>query len=194
MAKRTVQRRPYSPIIFFLATYSLIQLYHVQTQLFYITISFCLLLIGAILSKRLYQKKKEETQYLSKEDFKQLLTFLFKRQGYSVNSVKKQTPIADLILRKKGSKVVVHIMTSHKSISADKITEVKDNRHKLKAQKTIIVSNNNFTEEAKKVAKAYRLTLMDYETVEAMIDAIKAPKRKHRFIVRVRSLLTKPEL
>nr|WP_231686829.1 restriction endonuclease [Bacillus sp. JCM 19034] len=129
-----------------------------------------------MLSKRLYQKKKEETQYLSKEDFKQLLTFLFKRQGYSVNSVKKQTPIADLILRKKGSKVVVHIMTSHKSISADKITEVKDNRHKLKAQKTIIVSNNNFTEEAKKVAKAYRLTLMDYETVEAMIDAIKAPK------------------
>ncbi|GAE32343.1 restriction endonuclease [Alkalihalobacillus hemicellulosilyticus] len=196
MKKTDKKKWSYSPILLFLTTYLVVQLYHVHFLL--ICIPFFLASLFVIISffqkqLRLHitKEKHEAKNTLKKEDFKQLLAFLFKKQGYSVSNVKGQPPIADFILRKKGLKAAVHLINSEELISASQLKQIQENSIALNAHQSFIITNHYFSHEAKKEARANKFILMDYDTVEAMLSSIETEKRKHRFIFRVRSLLTK---
>ncbi|WP_247104616.1 restriction endonuclease [Halalkalibacter sp. APA_J-10(15)] len=195
--KKTDKRKwSYSPILLFLITYLIVQLYHINFFLLCIPLSLTILLIIISFFQRqlrLHTTKREHESKntLKKEDFKQLLSFLFKKQGYSVSNVKGRPPIADLILRKKGLKATVHLISSKELFSTSQLKQLHENRIALNAHQSFIVTNQHFSQEVKKEAIAQKFILMDYDTVEEMLSSIATEKRKHRFIFRVRSLLTK---
>ncbi|WP_052144739.1 restriction endonuclease [Halalkalibacter okhensis] len=189
------------PIYLFLATYILVQLYNYSFTVFGFVLAAILSALGIT---HLLKTSKWISRHLSSEllnidelpdkEFQQLLVPLFQKQGYSVSKTRvnrKAQP--DLILRKKGLKAIVVAKRQANQVPAAFVQDVLTLKPNFQAKQVIIVTNSHFTNSAKRVARANKITLIDRDSLDAMCDMYLEQKRTHRFIQRVRSLLIKEE-
>ncbi|GAE28332.1 hypothetical protein JCM9140_4549 [Halalkalibacter wakoensis JCM 9140] len=196
------KRKPLYPVFLFLLTYFLIQLYHYSFSLFGFALAVTLSSIGIfqLLKTSKWVSKHLSTTLLNidelpEQEFQQLLVPLFQKQGYSVNRTKgnrKAQP--DLIVRKKGVKALVLAKRQTTDIQANFIHDCLSLKPSFQANRLIIVTNSHFTKSAKQVAHANKVTLIDRDSLDAMLDAYLLEKRTHRFIQRVRTLLVRNEV
>jgi restriction system protein len=132
---------------------------------------------------------------ISDPEFHQLLVPIFQRQGYSVNKMKQnRKSTADLILRKKGLKATVLTKRQNNNVGSSFIQEAIACKEMYQAKRAIVVTNRHFTKAAKHVARANKVTLIDRDSLDAMLDTYLQQKRSHRFIQRVRTLFIKEEM
>ncbi|MCL7747904.1 restriction endonuclease [Halalkalibacter alkaliphilus] len=190
------------PIYLFLTTYILVHLYNYSFTIFGFVLAAILSTLGIT---NLLKTSKWISRHLSSEllnideipdrEFQQLLVPLFQKQGYSVSRTKvnrKAQP--DLILRKKGLKAIVVAKRQTNQVSANFVHDVLALKPNYQARRVIIVTNSQFTKSAKRIARANKITLIDRDSLDAMLDAYLEQKKSHRFIQRVRTLLIKDEV
>ncbi|WP_332698054.1 restriction endonuclease [Halalkalibacter lacteus] len=196
------KRYRFLPTILFVITYFLVQLYNYNLTLFGFVLAFILSAIGVtyLIKTSKFVSKHLSTSLLnideiSDPEFNQLLVPIFQRQGYSVNKTKQnRKSTANLILRKKGLKAIVHTKRQSNNVGSSFIQEAIACKEMYQAKRSIIVTNRHFTKAAKQVARANKVTLIDRDSLDAMLDAFLRQKRSHRFIQRVRTLFMNEEI
>ncbi|MFC0473159.1 restriction endonuclease [Halalkalibacter kiskunsagensis] len=196
------KRYRFVPTILFVLTYFLVQLYNYNLTLFGFVLASILSTIGItylLKTSKLVSPHLSTTilniDDISDPEFHQLLVPIFQRQGYSVNKTKlNRKSTANLILRKKGLKAIVHTKRQSNNVGSSFIQEAIACKEMYQAKKSIVVTNRHFTTAAKKVARANKVTLIDRDSLDAMLDSYLQQKRSHRFIQRVRSLFMNEEV
>jgi len=113
---------------------------------------------------RLKQSGMEEVDQMSGDRFEEYLKVLFKKKGYHVHLTPKSGDFgADLILSTKSQKIVVQAKRYKRNVGVKAIQEVVSAKNYYSASEAWVVTNSNFTEPAKKLAKANQVRLIDRE-------------------------------
>lgn len=191
-----------SLILLFIVTLALVQLYDYNATLFGVTLAVLLILLSLVIfilplggNDRYPSTELMAIDSLSQYEFNLLLMPIFQRQGYSVNKMKKQKRgLADLILRKKGTKAIVYAKKTTTMIDDSYLKQALATKPLFQATKLIVVTNRFFTKDAKSFARANKIILIDRDSLDALLEAYIRQKHSHRFIFRVRSLFIKPEV
>jgi restriction system protein len=203
MSKTTSkQKGKLVPIFLFLITYFLVQLYNYNFTVFGFTLAALLTLTGVWY---LFKEYKITSKHISADffkidelpdrEFQQLLVPIFQGQGYSVNKMKENYKSkADLVLRKKGVKAIVFARRQNNNIGSNLIKDAVGCKTLYQASKVIVVTNRHFTKAAKLEARANKVTLIDRDSLDALLDAYLRKKRSHRIIQRVRTLFMNEEI
>lgn len=195
------KRYPFFPLILFLTTYLLVQLYHYDIKLFGLTISLALSLLGiwyfvraTNINSRYQTTTMMNVDAMTDQEFHQLLISLFRRQGYSVNSINtNEQNCADLIAIKNGTKAVVYAKRQQAIIDKQVIQDALLTKKTRQATQVIVVTNNPFSHAAKKLAQANKVNLIDRDSLDALLDAYFRQKRSYRFIERARAFFIRQE-
>ncbi|GAE34247.1 restriction endonuclease [Halalkalibacter akibai] len=202
MAQTSKQKGRFLPIILFLITYILVQLYNYDFTVFGVSLALLLSMTGIWLLFKEYKLTSPHitAEFLNVDDlpdrqFQQLLVPIFQAQGYSVNKMKEHYKSkADLVLRKKGVKAIVFARRQTNNVGANAIKEALACKSLYQASRVIFVTNRQFTEAAKQEARANKMILIDRDSLEALLDRYLRHKRTHRFIQRVRTLIVNEEV
>lgn len=190
------------PVVLFVLTFVLVHLFHLDYTIFGLTLSALLTVLGLrYMVKNISQIKLFDQagslldiDEMTEQEFLQFLVPLFQSQGYSVTRPKKtEKRTADLILRKRGVKAVVHAKRQNGPLDKQAILEVMSLKQKYKATRLVIVTNRSFSLASVKLARANKINLIDRTSLEAMYDAYLSQKQRHRFIQRVRTLFFREE-
>ncbi|MCM3759546.1 restriction endonuclease [Alkalihalobacillus oceani] len=190
------------PVVLFVLTFLLVQLFHLDYTIFALTLSALLTVLGLryMVKNRSQIKLFDQAGSLldldemTEQEFQQFLVPLFQYQGYSVTRpIKNEKRTADLILRKRGVKAVVHAKRQNGPLDKQAILDVMSLKQKYKATRLVIVTNRSFSLAAVKLARANKINLIDRTSLEAMYDAYLSHKQRHRFIQRVRTLFFREE-
>ncbi|MCM3714171.1 restriction endonuclease [Halalkalibacter oceani] len=190
------------PVVLFIMTFLLVQLFHLDYTIFGLTLSALLTFLGLrhIAKNGARIKLLDpsgsllDIDEMTEQEFQQFLVPLFQSQGYSVTRPKKnEKRTADLILRKRGVKAVVHAKRQNGPLDKQAVLEVMSLKQKYKATRLVIVTNRSFSLAAIKLARANKINLIDRTSLEAMYDAYIGQKQNHRFIQRVRTLFFREE-
>ncbi|MDV2686333.1 restriction endonuclease [Alkalihalophilus lindianensis] len=188
------KRYPFLPTLLFVITFYLVQLYQYNLTAFFIVLG----LLGSIplswygwKQLRIAEQRissAREIEGMNHHQFKLLLIPLFQKQGYSVTRIKHSNDQGvHLIVRKRGTKAIVHAKLSQTEVQAKVVRELNHLKGQYKANQVIVVTNHQFTKEAQQYATASKTILMGYDTLDAMIQVFMKKKKHHRFIERVRS-------
>lgn len=195
------KRYPFLPTILFTMTYLLVQLYNYNYTLFGISLTVVLTSAGiwyvikaSKISSRYLSTTLMNVDEMTDQEFHELLVPLFQRQGYSVSRTKTNGKNkADLILRKRGLKAIVHAKRQNALIDKQTVLDALITKPTYQATRVIIITNSTFTKAAKQLARANKMNLIDRDSLDAMLDAYLRQKRSHRFIQRVRTLFVSQE-
>jgi restriction system protein len=124
------------------------------------------LLLAFIVNLLKQQKLKKsgilEVDKMSGRKFEEYLQVLLRTRGYNV----QLTPAtgdygADLILTKKGQKVVVQAKRYKKNVGVKAVQEIATAKSHYHADECWVITNSFFTAQAKKLASSNRVRLVD---------------------------------
>jgi len=112
---------------------------------------------------------------MSGDDFEKFLAILFEKLGYATKIVgsNKGDYGADLIIEKQGERTVVQAKCWHNSVGVKAVQEVYGSLHMHSCTKACVVTNNYFTEQAKRLAEANNVELWDRNTLAKIILSTK---------------------
>ncbi|GFP74814.1 restriction endonuclease [Clostridium fungisolvens] len=122
--------------------------------------------------KKMMKYKMNNIDKLSGEDFEEFLALKFKKLGYKV----KLTPTtadygADLVIKKDKSKIVVQAKRWNSKVGVEAVQQVVASMKYYNADRSMVITNSYFTENAKILAKYNEVELYDrgklYNIVEA---------------------------
>lgn len=103
--------------------------------------------------------------------FEHFLKPVFQAKGYRAEVTQGSGDYgADLILTRKGKKTVVQAKCYSSNIGVDAIQQVVAAMPVYRAQHAIVVTNRYYTKQAKKLAKANRVLLIDRDELINMIN------------------------
>ena len=111
----------------------------------------------------------------SYDNFEKFLAILFEKLGYATKIVgsNKGDYGADLIIEKQGERTVVQAKCWHNSVGVKAVQEVYGSLHMHSCTKACVVTNNYFTEQAKRLAEANNVELWDRNTLAKIILSTK---------------------
>ncbi|WP_162880739.1 restriction endonuclease [Paraliobacillus sediminis] len=144
-----------------------------------------LLRIGDFSSKPAYFKNKKflinEMNQMSSNEFEELLSHLFKQQGYQVKRIPKSEEIgADLLLKKEHDVIVVQAKRRSIAIGDVAVNELLLAAENYNANKKWIITNRYYTSNAILQAHLKSVTLLNRDDLLQMLKAYKTPKRKRK--------------
>lgn len=165
--------------LFFLAGYI-----YVQTESFYLAgVLFVigLILIGIVAgladrfrNERLKQSGIADIDKMSGDDFEKYLAQLFKSQGYESIKTKASGDFgADVVIEKDNVRIVIQAKRYKNNIGLKAVQEVVAAKAHYKAQEAWVVTNSNFTPQAKELARSNGVKLFDREQLIRMILKVK---------------------
>ncbi|WP_160679524.1 restriction endonuclease [Clostridium sp. C8-1-8] len=140
-------------------------------------ILYSVILFFIYLGLKRYIKKKvlksgiDKIDRLSGEDFEEYLAVKFKALGYKV----KLTPVtadygADLVLKKDKEKIVVQAKRYSSKVGVEAVQQVVASMKYYDADKSIVITNNYFTENAKILAKCNSVELLDRKYLYQLLE------------------------
>ena len=104
----------------------------------------------------------KDVDKMSGYDFEKFLVILFEKMGYKVEHTQlSKDQGADLIVSKFGERMVIQAKRYNQKVSNSAIQEVVASIRHYKADKGMVVTNNEFTNEAIDLAKSNDITLID---------------------------------
>lgn len=130
----------------------------------FITIKF---LFGSALKIIEYRKLSRSGIYeidkMSGKEFEDRLVILFRRMGYIVTHTGRSTGDygVDLVVEKDGIKTAVQAKRHKTLIGEDAVREVFSGMAMYKCTKALVVTNSNFTHQAKRLARSNNVELCD---------------------------------
>ncbi len=99
---------------------------------------------------------------LTGEDFEEYLALLFERLGYLVERTPSQGDFgADLILEQDGERTAVQAKRYSEKVNISAVQQVVAAKGFYQCSRAIVVTNNYFTQQAMKLAKANNVLLWD---------------------------------
>lgn len=129
--------------------------------------------------KRYFDAKEavRDISLMAPYEFEQYIAGLFRRMGYSAEVTQKSDYEkggdygADIIARKDGRTIVVQVKkwAPHNLVGAPDVRSVLGCLHTFKAEKAILLTTSDFTEQAHKQAKGAPIELWDGAYLERMI-------------------------
>lgn len=113
------------------------------------------------------------TDHMSGIEFEDYLCFIFQKRGYDVNTTPKSKDYgADLILMKNGETTVVQAKRYKDKVGVRAIQEVNASIPYYNANKAMVITNSYFTSNAKSLAIANQIQLIDRDKLENIINDI----------------------
>lgn len=113
------------------------------------------------------------TDNMSGIEFEDYLCFIFQKKGYHVNITPKSNDYgADLILRKSSETTVVQAKRYKGKVGVRAIQEVNAAIPYYSASKAIVITNSYFTSNAKSLALANHIQLIDRDKLAKIIQDI----------------------
>lgn len=121
--------------------------------------------------------KKKPTAYNMKEidsmkgvEFEELLKNYFESEGYKVDLTPKTNDYgADLVIRKKGERIVVQAKRYKNKVGNKAVQEVVSAKPYYQADKAMVVTNSYFTKNAINLAKANKVVLWNRDTIKKIL-------------------------
>nr|WP_254901859.1 restriction endonuclease [Thalassobacillus devorans] len=105
--------------------------------------------------------------------FEEYLAVLFKNHGYKTEVTKSSGDYgADLILKKDNTKTVVQAKRYKKNVGIKAVQEIHASKNYYKADEAWVVTNSDFTNPAKDLAKSNQVKLVNREALIDLIIAI----------------------
>lgn len=112
----------------------------------------------------------ENVDVMNGYQFESFLKTSFEKMGYTVEQTKLSGDQgADLIISKLGETTVVQAKRSNNKIGNNAIQEIVASINYYKAQKGMVVTNNEFTPAAIKLAESNKITLVDRSELSRLI-------------------------
>ncbi|WP_078592940.1 restriction endonuclease [Evansella clarkii] len=133
----------------------------------------------------------DKVDKMSGRQFEHFLKTLFEEKGYKATVTKDSGDYgADLILKKRGKKTVVQAKCYSSSIGLSAVQQVVAAVSFYKADEALVITNNYFTKQAKALANANKVTLIDRTKLCNMMDeiyAVSTPRFLRNFFLPIRS-------
>ncbi|WP_235820498.1 restriction endonuclease [Halalkalibacter krulwichiae] len=124
-------------------------------------------------------------------EFEEYLAPLFEIHGYSAKVTQGSGDYgADLVVSKKGVKTVVQAKRYSSNIGVSAVQEIAAAKPFYHARKAMVVTNQYFTKQAKSLARANGVTLVDRDSLMAMINGAYRYERNTALIDRVKALIS----
>lgn len=163
------------------------------TVFFLTSISYFVYLIGKRLFRRVsdftakpaYFKNKKilinEMNQMSSNEFEELLSHLFKQQGYLVKKIPKSNEIgADLLLKKENDVIVVQAQRKSVEIGNAAVKKLVHAAENYNANKKWIITNRYYTSDAILQAHLKSVELLNRDDLLQMLKAYNTPKKKQK--------------
>lgn len=108
---------------------------------------------------------------MSGDEFERYLAILFEKLGYRANIVgsHKGDYGTDLVIEKEGKKIAVQAKRWQNSVGIKSIQEVYGSLHFYNCTKAIVVTNNYFTQQARRLAETNNVELWDRDLLTKTI-------------------------
>nr|WP_243277807.1 restriction endonuclease [Clostridium yunnanense] len=137
-----------------------------------IILIFMYLIVKKYTVKRMLKYKMENVDKLSGEDFEEFLALKFKKLGYKV----KLTPTtadygADLVLKKDKAKIVVQAKRWNSKVGVEAVQQVVASMKYYNADRSMVITNSYFTDNAKILAKYNEVELYDRSRLYNLLEA-----------------------
>ena len=144
-----------------------------------LVILIVLIRVGVYIYKfqRLAKSGIADIDKLSGKDFEQYLEIFFKKLGYQV----KRTPYqgdygADLVLRQGDEKTVVQVKRYNRSVGVKAVQEAVASKEYYHSDKAMVVTNNDFSRQARILAQANQVELWDRDDLVSRLISSKDTK------------------
>ncbi|MGG7177629.1 restriction endonuclease [Clostridium paraputrificum] len=145
-------------------------------NIYLVTASFLLLLLIFKKYKNWREKRYLKATFkvidkMSGEEFEEFLEVHYKRLGYKTFL----TPLtadygADIIIKKSGEKIVVQAKRWNQHVGIEAVQQAVGSVKYYKADSAMVVTNNYFTENARNLAKANDVTLIDRNSLLTLMN------------------------
>nr|WP_198044730.1 restriction endonuclease [Lysinibacillus timonensis] len=140
---------------------------------------FVKLALNTLFFKRVPKISIQQIDEFSGKEFELFLKPLFEKEGYTTEIMKcNGNKDANIVLSKDNIKYVVLAKRKNSKVGVKAIQEVMRAIKHYKATGAIIVTNQYFTTNAKKLALSNKITLIDRDE---LVNMIKTTNKKYRF-------------
>lgn len=123
-------------------------------------------------------------------EFEEYLAPLFEMHGYSAKVTQGSGDYgADLVISKKGVKTVVQAKRYSSNIGVSAVQEIVAAKPFSHARKAMVITNQYFTKQAKNLARANGVQLVDRDSLIRMINGAYRAERNNALVERVKALI-----
>lgn len=111
---------------------------------------------------------------MKNDEFIEYVAQLYKKLGYYIDPIKKEKDLGcDLIIRKNRDVICVKCISEVEQVSLEPLQEVYGSKNLYRANKSLVITPNGYTEKAKQFAKANHMVLVDQlELIKLITKAI----------------------
>lgn len=117
-------------------------------------------------NKRFYHASINIVDKMTGEEFEEFLELHFKKEGYKTNLTPKTGDYgADLVVKKGREKIVVQAKRWNQNVGVEAVQQAVASIKYYKAHRAMVITNSSFTENARNLAKANNVTLIDRKDI-----------------------------
>lgn len=111
---------------------------------------------------------------MKNDEFIEYVAQLYKKLGYYIDPIKKEKDLGcDLIIRKNRDVICVKCISEVEQVSLEPLQEVYGSKNLYRANKSLVITPNGYTEKAKQFARANHMVLVDQlELIKLITKAI----------------------
>lgn len=117
-------------------------------------------------NKRFYHASINIVDKMTGEEFEEFLELHFKKEGYKTYLTPKTGDYgADLVVKKGREKIVVQAKRWNQNVGVEAVQQAVASIKYYKAHRAMVITNSSFTENARNLAKANNVTLIDRKDI-----------------------------
>ncbi len=117
-------------------------------------------------NKRFYHASINIVDKMTGEEFEEFLELHFKKEGYKTHLTPKTGDYgADLVVKKGREKIVVQAKRWNQNVGVEAVQQAVASIKYYKAHRAMVITNSSFTENARNLAKANNVTLIDRKDI-----------------------------
>lgn len=111
---------------------------------------------------------------MKNDEFIEYVAQLYKKLGYYIDPIKKEKDLGcDLIIRKNRDVICVKCISEVEQVSLEPLQAVYGSKNLYRANKSLVITPNGYTERAKQFARANHMMLVDQlELIKLITKAI----------------------
>ena len=117
-------------------------------------------------NKGFYHASINIVDKMTGEEFEEFLELHFKKEGYKNHLTPKTSDYgADLVVKKGKEKIVVQAKRWNQNVGVEAVQQAVASIKYYKAHRAMVITNSSFTENARNLAKANNVTLIDRKDI-----------------------------
>lgn len=121
-------------------------------------------------NKKIEVKTVKDLEQLNPLEFECFVRELFSKQGYRSWTTKRTHDNgADVVAEKGNHRIVIQVKYSSRTVNPYAVYQTNTGRHNYKADRAILITNNEFTSKAKLDAQYYGIKLMDEHDISVFL-------------------------